>query len=43
MSEVAWLFVALAAVWAGIGVYLLSISARQRALERKLDDLRGPG
>ena len=42
MSEVAWLFVAFAAVWAALGGYLLSIAARQRRLERRLDDLRGP-
>lgn len=39
MSDLAWLFVAFAAVWVAIGGYLLSISARQRRLERRLDDL----
>lgn len=40
MSEVAWLFVAFAAVWVALGAYLLSIATRQRRLERRLDDLR---
>ena len=39
MSDLAWLFVAMAAVWVGIGVYLLTISARQRRLEQRLEDL----
>ena len=39
MSDVAWLFVALLAVWAGIGGYLLALGARQRRLERRLDEL----
>lgn len=43
MSDVAWLFVAFAAVWVALGGYLLSIATRQRRLERRLDDLRGPG
>ena len=42
MSEVAWLFVAFAAVWVALGAYLLSIASRQRRLERRLDDLSGP-
>jgi CcmD family protein len=39
MSELAWLFVALCAVWAGIGAYLVSIGVRQQRLERRLQDL----
>jgi CcmD family protein len=39
VSDVAWLFVALLAVWVGIGAYLASVSARQRRLERRLDEL----
>ncbi|CAN5317846.1 hypothetical protein BH20ACT22_BH20ACT22_14240 [soil metagenome] len=39
MSDLAWLFVAMAAVWVGIGGYLLTISARQRRLEQRLEDL----
>lgn len=39
MSDLAWLFVAMASVWVGIGGYLLSISARQRRLEQRLDEL----
>jgi CcmD family protein len=42
MSDIAWLFVAFAAVWVAIGAYLLSITARQRQLERRLNDLKGP-
>jgi CcmD family protein len=41
MSDIAWLFVAFAAVWVAIGAYLLSITARQRQLERRLKDLGG--
>ncbi len=40
MSDVAWLFVAFAAVWVALGAYLVSIAARQKRLERRLDDLR---
>lgn len=39
MSDIAWLFVAFLAVWAGIGGYLLTLGARQRRLERRLHDL----
>jgi CcmD family protein len=42
MSDLAWLFVALIAVWAGIGAYLLSIGVRQRRLERRLQELQKP-
>ena len=43
MSDIAWLFVAFLAVWAAIGAYLLSIQARQRELERKIEQLRQRG
>jgi CcmD family protein len=39
MSDLAWLFVALAAVWAGIGAYLVSIGVRQHRLERRLREV----
>lgn len=39
MSDVAWLFVAFAAVWVALGAYLLSIATRQRRLERRVDEL----
>ena len=39
MSDVAWLFIAFAAVWGLIGGYLLSIGLRQRNLERRLQEL----
>jgi CcmD family protein len=39
MSDLTWLFVALCAVWAGIGAYLISIALRQQRLERRLQDL----
>lgn len=42
MSDVAWLFVAFLAVWIGLGLYLFSLSTRQRDLERRLKDLE-PG
>lgn len=41
MSNLAWMFVAFMAVWAGIGLYLLSISVRQRRLEQRMNDLSG--
>jgi CcmD family protein len=39
MSELAWMFVAFSAVWVGIGIYVLSIGARQRKLESRLEEL----
>jgi CcmD family protein len=39
VSDVAWLFIAFAAVWGLIGGYLLSIGLRQRNLERRLEEL----
>ncbi len=39
MSNLAWLFVAVMAVWVAIGLYLLSISARQKKLDQRLHDL----
>lgn len=41
MSEIAWLFVAFAAVWVGLGAYLLSLNVRQRRLEQRLRNLEG--
>ncbi len=40
MSDVAWLFVAFAVVWIGIGAYALSLGARQRKLERRVEAAR---
>lgn len=37
MSDVAWLFVAFAAVWSALGAYLFSIASRQKRLEQRLD------
>jgi CcmD family protein len=34
--------VAFAAVWVAIGLYLVSISVRQRDLERRLDEVARP-
>ncbi|MFP5351362.1 MAG: CcmD family protein [Actinomycetota bacterium] len=42
MSDVAWLFIAFLAVWVGLGLYLLSLSRRQRDLERRVKELE-PG
>ena len=42
MSEVAWLFVAFSAVWVALGAYLVSISTRQKRLERRLEELSPP-
>jgi CcmD family protein len=39
VSDLGWLFVAFLAVWIGIGGYVLTIGARQRRLERRLDEL----
>ena len=39
MSDVTWLFVALAVVWVGIGGYLMALGARQRRIERRIDEL----
>ncbi len=39
MSELTWLFIAFLAVWAGLGIYLFSLSARQKRLERRLSDI----
>jgi CcmD family protein len=39
VSDLAWLFVAFAAVWVAIGGYLVTIAARQRRLERRLDEV----
>lgn len=41
MSDTAWLIVALATVFAGIGGYAASITARTRKLERSLREPRG--
>lgn len=41
MSDTAWLFVAFTAMWAGIGAYLVSLGARQRRLEARLNELAG--
>jgi CcmD family protein len=39
VSELTWLFVALLAVWIGIGGYVISVGARQKRLERRIDEL----
>jgi CcmD family protein len=39
MSDLTWLFIAFAAVWVAIGAYLLSIQARQKDLERRIEQL----
>jgi len=41
VSTTAWMVVAFLAVGVGIGGYLLSIIARRRALNRRLDELEG--
>ncbi|MFN2526754.1 MAG: CcmD family protein [Actinomycetota bacterium] len=41
MSDTSWLFVAFTAMWAGIGLYLLSLGARQRKLEARIEQLAG--
>ena len=39
MSDTAWLFVALMVVWVALGAYLYSISARQKKVDRRLEEL----
>ena len=39
MSDLAWLFVAFMAVGVAIGGYLATISARQKGLDRRLQEL----
>jgi CcmD family protein len=41
--QLAYLGVAYTAIWAGIAGYLLCLGRRQRAIERRLDELQGPG
>lgn len=40
MSDIAWLAVAFGAVWLALGAYLASIQARQKDLERRLEQLQ---
>ena len=40
--QLAYLGVAYTAIWAGIAGYLLCLGRRQRAVERRLDELQGP-
>lgn len=39
MSDTSWLFIAFTAMWTGIGAYLISLGARQRRLEARLEQL----
>ena len=39
MSETAWLFVAFMVVWVALGAYLFSISARQKKVDRRLEEM----
>lgn len=39
MSETAWLFVAFMVVWVALGAYLYSIAARQKKVDRRLEEL----
>jgi len=40
--QLAYLGVAYTVIWAGIAGYLVRLSRRQRAVERRLDKLQGP-
>jgi CcmD family protein len=40
--QLAYLGVAYLVIWAGIGGYLLYLGRRQRAVERRLNELQGP-
>ena len=39
MSEIGWLFMAFMVVWVALGAYLLSISVRQKKVDRRLEEL----
>ncbi|MEA2506135.1 MAG: hypothetical protein QOH48_753 [Actinomycetota bacterium] len=39
MSNLGWLFVAVMIVWLAIGLYLVTLSARQRKLETRIGQL----
>lgn len=39
MSETAWLFVAVMVVWVALGAYLFSIAARQKSVDRRLEEI----
>lgn len=39
MSDTAWLFVAFMVVWLVLGAYLYSISARQKKVDKRLEEL----
>ena len=39
MSETSWLFVAFMVVWVALGAYLYSISARQKKVDERLEEL----
>ena len=41
MTDTGWLFLAFAAVWVGIGLYLATIATRQARIERRLEQLEG--
>jgi CcmD family protein len=40
--QLAYLGVAYTAIWAGIAGYLVYLGRRQRAVERRLNELQGP-
>ena len=40
--QLAYLGVAYTVIWAGIAGYLVHLGRRQRAVERRLNDLQGP-
>jgi CcmD family protein len=40
--QLAYLGVAYTVIWAGIAGYLAYLGRRQRAVERRLDELQGP-
>jgi CcmD family protein len=40
MSNLTWMFIAFAVVWVALGAYLISLGARGRRIEERLDELR---
>jgi CcmD family protein len=39
VSDLTWLFIALGVVWLGIGGYLMALGARQKKIERRIEEL----
>jgi CcmD family protein len=40
MSNLTWMFIAFGVVWIALGLYLISLNARSRRIEKRLEELR---